>query len=63
MKYLLQNIHLTTCRIWGSYKGGYEEQVLTAVVMKSTIFWEHSVVRWKSTDVSEENVASIFRVK
>jgi hypothetical protein len=38
-------------------------EVLTAVVMKSTIFWDITVIRWVSTDVSEEHIASIFRVE
>jgi hypothetical protein len=39
-------------------------QVLIAVVMKSTIFgiWRRAVC-WVSTDVSEEHIASIFRVE
>jgi hypothetical protein len=39
-------------------------EVLTAVVTKSNIFWDISrIVRCKSTDVSEEHIASIFRVE
>jgi hypothetical protein len=39
-------------------------QVLTAVVMKSTIFWDITQCSpLKSTDVSEEHIASIFSVK
>jgi hypothetical protein len=41
-------------------------EVLTAVVTKSTIFWDItpcSVVRWKSTNVSEEHIASILKVE
>jgi hypothetical protein len=39
-------------------------QVLTAVVVKCSIFWDIiSVVHWKSTDVSDEHVASVFRVE
>jgi hypothetical protein len=37
-------------------------RVLTAVAMKSSVFWDHCVVRWKSTDVSEELFASIFKL-
>jgi hypothetical protein len=38
-------------------------EVLTAVGMKSTTFWDTGrVVRLKSTDVSDEHIASIFRV-
>jgi hypothetical protein len=34
------------------------------VVMKGTIFWNMMhVVRWKSNEVSEEYIASIFRVE
>jgi hypothetical protein len=37
-------------------------EVLTAVVVKSSIIRDiKRVVRWKSTDNSEEHVASIFR--
>jgi hypothetical protein len=37
--------------------------VLTAVVMKSTILWDITpyVVRWKSTNISKERIASVFR--
>jgi hypothetical protein len=36
-------------------------EVLTAVVMKSTIFWDITPCSpLKATDVSEEHVASIF---
>jgi hypothetical protein len=40
-------------RIWGSHSGGYKEF--------SSI--KRSVVRWKSTEVSGEQDASIFRVE
>jgi hypothetical protein len=36
--------------IWGSYSDGYEELCLC-------------VVSWKSTNASEEHVATIFRVE
>jgi hypothetical protein len=39
-------------------------KVLTAVVMKTTIFWDISPCSpLKSTGVSEEHIASIFRVE
>jgi hypothetical protein len=39
-------------------------EVLTAVVMRSSVFWDITPrSRWKSTDVSEEHVAFIFRVE
>jgi hypothetical protein len=37
--------------IWGSHRGGY--------YVFYFVGWRH-VVRWKSTDVSDEHVASIF---
>jgi hypothetical protein len=40
------------CRIWGSHSGGYEE----------FCHIQRCVVRLKSTDVSEEHIASIFRL-
>jgi hypothetical protein len=43
------------CRIWGSRSGRYE------AVLSSGI--QRRVVRWKSTDVSEEHVAYVFRVE
>jgi hypothetical protein len=44
------------------YHVGFE--VLTVVVMKSTIFWDIMPCSpLKSTDVSEEHIASIFRVE
>jgi hypothetical protein len=43
-----------TCRIWGFQSGGFEEYHL--------LEWRR-VVRWNSTDVSEELIASIFRVE
>jgi hypothetical protein len=43
----------------GKYYIGFE--VLTTAVMKNSIFWEYRhTVRWRSTDVSEEHLASIF---
>jgi hypothetical protein len=43
-------------------KSGFE--VLTVVVIKSTIFWDITQCSpLKSTDVSEEHIASIFRVE
>jgi hypothetical protein len=41
-------------RIWGSHSSGYEELFLTLGIQRC-------VVHWKSADVSEEHVASIFR--
>jgi hypothetical protein len=42
--------------------GGFE--VLTAVVMRSSVFWDITPCSpLKATDVSEEHVASIFRVE
>jgi hypothetical protein len=38
-------------------------EVLTAVVMKSTIFWDITLSSPLSIDVSEEHIASIFRVE
>jgi hypothetical protein len=39
-------------------------EVLTAVVMKSSIFWDITPCSMlKSTDVSEKLIASIFRVE
>jgi hypothetical protein len=39
-------------------------EVLAAVVMKSSVFWnEHHAILWKSTDVSEEHAASICGVE
>jgi hypothetical protein len=39
-------------------------EVLTMVVMKSSVFWDkRHVIHWKSSDVLEEHVASIFRVE
>jgi hypothetical protein len=38
-------------------------EILTEVVIKGSVFWERRVVRWKSTDVSEENIASNFSVE
>jgi hypothetical protein len=38
-------------------------EVLTAVVVKTTIFWDITPCSLLSTDVSEEHIASIFRVK
>jgi hypothetical protein len=39
-------------------------EVLTAVVMKSTIFWDITPCSpLLSTDVSEEHIASIFRAE
>jgi hypothetical protein len=38
-------------------------EVLTAVVMKNTIFWDTMPCSTLSTDVSEEHIASIFRVE
>jgi hypothetical protein len=38
-------------------------EVLTAVVMKSSVFWDITpLVCLKSTDVSEEHVTSIFNL-
>jgi hypothetical protein len=46
----------TNCSLSLQYK------VLTAVaVLKSYTFWDHHVARWKSTDILEEDAASIFR--
>jgi hypothetical protein len=38
-------------------------EVIVAVVMKSTIFWDITQCSPLSTGVSEEHVASIFRVE
>jgi deoxycytidylate deaminase len=38
-------------------------EFLTAVVMKSTIFWEITPCSSLKVDISEEHIASIFRVK
>jgi hypothetical protein len=39
-------------------------EVFTAAVMKNSIFWDiRCVVHWKSTDVLEKHVGSIFRVE
>jgi hypothetical protein len=39
-------------------------EVVTAVIMKSSVFWDIMLlVRWKTTDVSEKYVASIFKVE
>jgi hypothetical protein len=39
-------------------------EVLTAVIIKSTVFWDTTPCSpWKSTDVSEKYIASIFRVE
>jgi hypothetical protein len=39
-------------------------EVRTADIMKCSIFWDiTALVRWKSTDVSEEHIASIIRVE
>jgi hypothetical protein len=40
-----------------------EFDVLTAVVMKSSVFWDIRPYSLLKADVSEEHVASIFRVK
>jgi hypothetical protein len=45
------------------YKYYVGSEVLTAVVMKSTIFWDITLCSPLSTDVSEEYIASIFRVE
>jgi hypothetical protein len=37
--------------------------VLTAVTMMSTVFWDVSRVTLVRTDVSEDRIASIIRVK
>jgi hypothetical protein len=40
------------------------DEVLTAVVMKNSVFWiSCRVVLWTSTDVSEVQVATTFRLK
>jgi hypothetical protein len=53
-------IVLAACS-YGKDKNYIGFEVLTAVVMKNSIFWKyHHVVRWRSTDVSEENLATIF---
>jgi hypothetical protein len=38
-------------------------EVLTAVVMKSTTFWDITPCSLLSVDVSEEHIASIFTVE
>jgi hypothetical protein len=38
-------------------------EVFTAVVMKSTTFWDITPCSPVSTDVSEDHIASIFRVE
>jgi hypothetical protein len=38
-------------------------EVFTAVVMKSINFWDIKPCSLLSTDVSEEHIASIFRVE
>jgi hypothetical protein len=40
-----------------------EFEVLTAVLMKSIIFWDITPCSRLSTDVSEKLIASIFRVE
>jgi hypothetical protein len=58
------------CKIKGRKRRNVKEigqlvgfEVLTAVVMKSSIFWDkHRIMRRKSRYVSEEHAAFIFRV-
>jgi hypothetical protein len=38
--------------------------ILAAVIMKISVFWDITpLALWKSTDVSEEHIASTFRIK
>jgi hypothetical protein len=56
-----KRVVLGICRTSYTYVGF---EVLTAVVMKSTIFWDTTPYSsWKLADVSEEYIASIFKVE
>jgi hypothetical protein len=59
-----EKLNLTSRALFTKLQYWMQFEVLTAVVMKSSDFGIRlRVVRWKTTNVSEKHVASIFRVE